>query len=176
MKHGSEELRMYCLVMYNLSPIQQGIQASHAITELSMVGVPITDKPWPNFSYVEWAEHWKTMIVLNGGTSLEEDQLHKVKDPHVAEVGSMQMHREKLKELGIPFGEFYEPDLNFSLSALAFVLPKSIFAPNKFLLELIGDNPKEYFEARRNLYSDHATKQLIKLFETYNWIKNFKLA
>jgi hypothetical protein len=127
MKAGSVELRMYCLVMYNISPIQQGIQAGHAIVELSREGVPITDKPWPNHSYKEWAEHWKTIMILNGGTSLEADQLHKVKAPHIAEIGSMQRHRETLEDFGIPYGAFYEPDLNFSLSALAFVLPKTIY-------------------------------------------------
>jgi hypothetical protein len=27
------KLKMYCIVLYNLSPIQQGIQALHAVVE-----------------------------------------------------------------------------------------------------------------------------------------------
>lgn len=113
----NEELRMYCLTMYNLSPIQQGIQSAHAVVELSLLE--------NNKDYIEWAKNWKTMMVMNGGTSTKRGALSKTANYPL--VGSMELHREQLKEFGIQFGEFREPDLNYSLSGLAFVVPESIF-------------------------------------------------
>lgn len=151
---GDIELRMYCLVMYNLSPIQQGIQASHAIVERSMVGIPTTQPTWPNYSYKEWAEHWKTIIVLNGGTSCGEDQISKIKAPHVPRIGTMEMHKKSLEMMKIPFGAFYEPDLNFALSALAFVLPATIF----------------------NYEKNNTNPIFAPIVQAGNWIQQFKLA
>ena len=62
MQEKTEEYRMYHLVPYNLSPIQQGIQAGHSALEFAEV-YKDTDQ------YKHFIKHDKTFIVLNGGTS-----------------------------------------------------------------------------------------------------------
>jgi hypothetical protein len=71
------ELRMYGLVPYNISPIQQGIQFGHAVVEYSQKiqsfksGILSKTETYRNISnqYDEWADNWKTFIILNGGTT-----------------------------------------------------------------------------------------------------------
>lgn len=54
------ELRCYTFTLYQLSSIQQGIQAGHAAVELvNMHGT--------NAMVREWASKWKTLVLLNGG-------------------------------------------------------------------------------------------------------------
>jgi hypothetical protein len=55
------ELRMYGLVIYQLSPIQAGIQFQHSVTRYSRVH--------DSEMYRDWADNWQTSIVLNGGTT-----------------------------------------------------------------------------------------------------------
>lgn len=56
------EYRMYGLVPYNLSPIQQGIQFGHGVVEYMR-----TYYPAPPCD--SWADNDKTFIILNGGTT-----------------------------------------------------------------------------------------------------------
>ena len=83
------EKRMYILVPYNLSPIQQGIQALHAVAELSIKR--------PNNKYHEWVREYKTVIILNAGTTGENS--------------SMENHRINLDKLNVNYSTFREPDL-----------------------------------------------------------------
>ena len=57
--------------------------------------------------YENWADHWKTFIILNGGTSNHSVNRYQ---PDGEFVGSMETNLEILKEAGIPVGVFYEPD------------------------------------------------------------------
>lgn len=98
------ELRMYFFVMYNLSGIQKGIQAGHAALEYSTI---FKDDP----DYIDFIQNWKTFILLDGGGS--KDML----DRH-----------DELIDLRIPFVVFEEPDLNNSMSAIAFILKDHEFA------------------------------------------------
>ena len=54
--------RMYGLVPYNISPIQQGIQFGHGVVEYLMNNF---NKPETQY----WAHDDKTFIILNGGTT-----------------------------------------------------------------------------------------------------------
>lgn len=56
--------RAYFFGNMYLSPIQQGIQAGHTISEMS---VKYSDND--DSIYWQWAEYHKTMILLNGGMS-----------------------------------------------------------------------------------------------------------
>ncbi len=97
-----ENLRLYILVPYNLSPIQQGIQALHATVELGLLG---------KADYVEWAKNHKTTIVLNAGTT--------------GEGSSMEQHRANLIRLSVDFATFREPDLNNAMTGIAFIVDMS---------------------------------------------------
>ena len=105
------EKRLYCLVPYNLSDIQKGIQCGHCIAEYSNnIDLSCEERNL----YVDWARNWKTIIILNGGTTNnnKDDKWY----------GSLQKHRDKLKELGVVFSEFHEPDLNNALTAVSFIV------------------------------------------------------
>ncbi len=56
------ELRMYSLVLYQLTGIQAGIQSGHANVEYGVQSK--FDERW-----LDWAMNWKTVILLNGGSS-----------------------------------------------------------------------------------------------------------
>jgi hypothetical protein len=61
-----DELRCYTFTIFQLSPIQQGIQAGHAAVEMfpKYIGGPgVQVQQMLN----DWARHNKTMVCLNGG-------------------------------------------------------------------------------------------------------------
>lgn len=104
------EKRMYVLVPYNLSEIQKGIQAAHAIAEYSELMYGENDyratEDLPK--YIDWAENWKTIIVLNGGTTGNNS--------------TMEKYTIDLEKLDVYFSIFREPDLNDAMTAVAFVV------------------------------------------------------
>jgi len=108
------EVRLYCLVLYNISPIQQGIQALHA-------SLDYTDKYKDTEMFKRYME-CKTCIILNGGTS-NQDPLNK---------GTMESHRDVLLENGIDIEVFHEPDLNNALTAIAFLVDERVFNKEKY--------------------------------------------
>ena len=99
-------MRMYFFVMYNLSGIQKGIQAGHAAVEYSR----LADRYEDHSAYFEFADNHKNFILLDGGSSVD-----------------MQNRLLELNGLSIPNAIFHEPDLNNSLSAIAFILPEEIY-------------------------------------------------
>lgn len=92
---------MYVLVPYNLSDIQKGIQASHAIAEYVFYHSCES-------KLIDWLEAHKTIIIINGGTTGEDS--------------SMYRYHDDLRKLNIEFTSFQEPDLNDAMTAIAFVL------------------------------------------------------
>lgn len=131
-------MRMYFFTMYNLSGIQKGIQAGHAAVEYSLK-CGLGDRKYGD--YVEFADKHKTFIVLDGGTS-----------------GDMITRSCELDNLGIPHACFHEPDLNGSLSAIAFILPEEVYGIDLQDPGVEGDD-------------EYAKRYLIK-----NYISQFRLA
>lgn len=120
------ELRMYGLVPYNISEIQKGIQFGHAVVEygqkMKYYGV---HQQLSGEQYDDWANNWKTFIILNGGTSNHsQNRYHQFEDEFV---GTMESNLLSLKDAGITTAEFYEPDLNDMLSAIVFVVDERVF-------------------------------------------------
>jgi hypothetical protein len=113
------ELRMYGLVPYNLSPIQQGIQFNHANDNYRL-------EYGQDSNYLNFLREWKTNILLNGGTS-NEGHLVKQGFKEKMYVGTMQQHIEDLKLNKIKFATFYEPDLNSMLTAIVFLVDERVF-------------------------------------------------
>ena len=138
------ELRMYGLVPYNISPIQQAIQFGHAVVEY---GIPYLDDrhqlPAPGREdYLNWAKYWKTFIILNGGTSNHSESRYEnpfIEDPSEISdrispvyMGSMEKNYKELLSRGIRVGVFYEPDLNDMLSAVVFLVDERVFNREKY--------------------------------------------
>jgi len=147
------ELRMYGLVPYNLSPIQQGIQFNHANDQYS-----IDAKPY-NKIYDRFRKEWKTNILLNGGTSNEG---HMVRQGfrETMYVGSMQQHLADLKANNIKVSTFYEPDLNSMLTAIVFLVDERVF--NKELYPDFSPPLDPLLDPQNHLSDEAKNEALIK--------------
>lgn len=91
------EYRMYGLVPYNLSPIQQGIQFGHAVVEYQQNIKGLL--PYETI-YDKWAKKDKTFIILNGGTT----------NINPEKLGTLNQNLAALYFNEIVTSEFYEPD------------------------------------------------------------------
>jgi hypothetical protein len=111
------EYRMYGIVPYNISPIQAGIQFGHGVVryniEMREMGGLEEE------IYYKWAGRDETFIILNGGTTNERENDRWY--------GSMQKMRDALKEAGIVISEFFEPDLNYALTSVNFLVDERVF-------------------------------------------------
>lgn len=116
------ELRMYGLVPYNISPIQQGIQFGHAVVEYGQ-NIKKSNSQSSKL-YNEWADKWKTFIILNGGTSNHSVNRYHSNDPFY---GTMEFNLDTLQSNGVEVATFYEPDLNDMLSAIVFIVDERVF-------------------------------------------------
>jgi len=189
------ELRMYGLVPYNISPIQQGIQFGHAVVEYGqMVKLPQAmnkmsiDAP---FIYDSWASNWKTFIILNGGTTNHRN------DDEGLPFGTLNQHVLKLDEMNIDFATFNEPDLGDQLTAVVFIVDERVFNKKKYpdfedwVIENYGDlitgDGSAYQVARR--IKESKSKEDQKVYLSWvkivggeknvflrDFLKNFKLA
>ncbi len=116
-KQTKPALRLYCLTMYNISEIQKSIQALHATVEYAL-------KYGKDKEYIDWAKHHKTVVILNGGTSNDG---HHSEYGEPKQEGSMETYFKTLKANKIKCAAFYEPDLNYSCSAIAFLVDERVF-------------------------------------------------
>jgi len=99
---------MYCLVLYQLKPIQQGIQAQHAITEYA-------ENHFNNPDYRQWASQDKTTIVLSvGGSNELTDALLQ------------------LRENKIIYKLFQEEDLYNQPTAMCFLVDERVWDKKKY--------------------------------------------
>ena len=114
------EYRMYCLAEKHLSSIQKAIQSAHAIVEYGLI---YGDTP----EYKQWAEKDKTVIILDGGRSIDLDSI-------VAQ----------LRCEGWPFEVFYEPDMDNFMTAIAFLAPETVYDYEKW--------GKDYADYREKVY------------------------
>ena len=130
------ELRMYGMVPYNLSPIQQGIQFGHAVVEYGQL---VSKNKINGDLYNEWADKHKTFIILNGGTT----------NNNVEKIGTLNQHFETLKKMGVTVVPFHEPDLGDQLTAIVFIVDERVFNKKLYPDLLSEENTKnedEWFE------------------------------
>ena len=97
------EQRMYSLVLRQLSPMQKGVQTTHSVVEYA-------NKYGCDKEYRQWAETDKTLIILDGGTYQEMEDIH-----------------ESLNEWGVEFAKFQEPDLNYLTTAITFLVDERVW-------------------------------------------------
>lgn len=143
------EKRMYSLVMYQLNGRQAGIQSAHSNIEYS-------NKYGKDEDYIDWATKWKTVILLNGGTSNSGKESYYDYSPIK---GSMEKHLDTLNEIGIKVVPFYEPDMNYCLTSMSFIVDERVFNKDTY--------PDFKFEDY-NLYPINNFKQIdILLKEDY---------
>lgn len=108
--------RMYFFVPYNISPIQQAIQAGHAALEYAM-----KYHNTKNHDFLDFMKNDKTWIILNGGTT------NKKRDFNGIVVGSLNQIGDDLLANDIKFSYFEEPDLNDALTAVCFLADERVW-------------------------------------------------
>lgn len=118
------ELRMYGLVPYNISPIQQGIQFGHAVVEYGRMCDGMKNH---QAHYNDWADNWKTFIILNGGTTNTN-----LSTDDGLPFGSMNRHLTALNEMNVRVATFHEPDLGDQLTAIVFIVDERVFNRTKY--------------------------------------------
>ena len=97
------EQRMYSMVLRQLNPIQKGVQTTHGVVEY-------TNKYSSDEEYRQWAETDKTLIMLDGGTYQEMVRIY-----------------DTMKELGMKFADFQEPDLNYLTTSITFLADERVW-------------------------------------------------
>lgn len=102
--------RMYGLVPYNISPIQQGIQFGHGVVEYA-------NQFYSDPKYQRWSKVDKTFIILNGGTT----------SLSYFTPGTINKHIDTLSENGIQFATFAEPDLGDQITAVVFLVDERVW-------------------------------------------------
>ena len=108
------ELRMYFFVPYNISPIQQAIQAGHAAVDYAY-------RYGSTEEFKLFAEVFKTWIILNGGTTNERRDFDGIP------MGDLNQIADALAGNDIVFSFFQEPDLNDALTAVCFICNEQVF-------------------------------------------------
>jgi hypothetical protein len=152
--------RMYGLVPYNISPIQQGIQFGHAVVEYGLEYGHKSDDP-----YLQWARNDKTFIILNGGTTNRNEDHWGTLNQSVLELGRLR----------VQYTTFYEPDLGDQLTAIVFLVDERVWDKEKYpefnkFLEVDHTNlEKDYY---KQLFGDD-TDQILGIRE---FLSNYRLA
>jgi hypothetical protein len=154
--------RMYGLVPYNISPIQQGIQFGHAVVEYGLTQTQQDPTDTELSPYNQWAHLDKTFIILNGGTT-NKDQNN---------LGTMNFNATGLHAMGIHYATFYEPDLGDQLTAVAFLVDERVYDYETYpTYDFIRDevSEMEYYET---MFGDDATW----ILELRQFLSKFRLA
>lgn len=174
------ELRMFGLVNYQLTGIQQGIQFGHAVVEYGL-------KYFNTDLYQDWATNYKTFIVLNGGTT---NTKFSIEDG--LPFGTMNRHLITLSENGIDLAPFYEPDLGDQLTSIVFLVDERVFNRRKYpdfklFVKTNYDVDDKYINYNEWINSESSVKKEVALewqnliggeknVFLRNFLENFKLA
>lgn len=163
------EYRMYGLVPYNLSPIQQGIQFGHAVVEYSV-------KYGKDSDYKKWSQEDKTFIILNGGTTNYRRFDGKY-------IGTLNQYEQELSSRGIKMSEFIEPDLGDQLTAVVFLVDDRVFDREKWpdyeglkYIDVIDGNPESTGFREWKMKFDDNEKIADKIVWLREFLPKFKLA
>jgi len=112
--------RMYGLVPYNISPIQQGIQFGHGVVDYGM-------KYIESHEYQRWAKNDKTFIILNGGTTNDKFDMTSG-----LPFGTLNQHALTLHKHGVRIETFNEPDLGDQLTTVVFLVEERVWDKKKY--------------------------------------------
>ena len=178
-KNNKLEYRMYGLVPYNISPIQQAIQYGHALQEYNnSLFKEFFDDKWKGeeksedfYKFQKWANEDKTFIILNGGTTNMEWDSNLCRC-----VGTLNEHQRQLDEHSIRNASFHEPDLNNALTAVVFLVDERVFDKKKY------PNFEDYMKEKvatniiaAILDSEKICKEWVEMIggETNVWLREF---
>lgn len=155
------EKRMYFLTPYQLIGMQKGIQSLHAALEYVMRFKDSKDADilW------EFIRDWKTVIVLNGGTTNDGHEVYDAKtQTMVPYFGTMQQDLKLLHEHAISHTVFREPDLNNSILSICLIADERVF--NK------KDYPDFYFPTYKTWLDCPGITDTVLDRDKYNKLKD----
>lgn len=160
--------RMYFFVPYNISPIQQAIQAGHSMGEYALK----YGRYNPDHLIWEFLEKWKTWVILNGGTT------NKKRDFEMIPAGSLNQIADELDRNRIEFSYFDEEDLNDALTAVCFIADERVWDWENYpgFRKYLWDSMlslAEYPILKSKSIKDHTPEELIQNFgkEYQKWIE-----
>lgn len=108
-------MRAYFFTNFYLSSIQQGIQPAHCMADMFIKYKNSEISCKEHETLYTWATYHKTMICLNGGTSVDLAELWK----QIADIAQI---------LNLPCGTFNEDEgLNEALTCVGIVVPEEIY-------------------------------------------------
>jgi hypothetical protein len=96
-----------------LSSIQNGIQAAHVVHELFR---KYQKQDALQYALHDWADNFKTMIVLNGGMT-----------EHLVSF------LELVKKSGLPFDTFNEPGIGNALTSIGVIVPERLYGHDEII-------------------------------------------
>jgi hypothetical protein len=149
--------RMYGLVPYNISPIQQGIQFGHGVVDYGMKYATAPE-------YLRWATIDKTFIILNGGTTNDKFDMKSG-----LPFGTLNQHALMLHNRGVRIQIFNEPDLGDQLTAVVFLVEERVW------------DKKMYPDLTDSVFDEDWTegieeKELNKILFLREFLSQFRLA
>ncbi len=143
--------RMYGLVPYNISPIQQGIQFGHAVVEY---GLEFGNTP----AYQKWARTDKTFIILNGGTT------------NIEMPGTLNVHEYAIEAAEVQHANFFEPDLGDQLTAVVFLADDRVWDKKAWPDYKMTQDEEENYNAMKS----RGGEPDMESFESYRiWFNKF---
>jgi hypothetical protein len=149
--------RMYGLVPYNISPIQQAIQYGHAVVEYA-------NDHFNEEDYQKWARKDKTFIILNGGTT----------NINTERLGSLNAHMETMYAHGLKFAMFYEPDLGDQLTAIVFLVDDRVWDRENWPDYQMPYAEQESFKDMKKNATPEDLPGILESFESYRiWFNKF---
>ena len=161
--------RMYGLVPYNISPIQQGIQFGHAVQEYNNIARKSDMHVKPGDSeyheFYDWADKDKTFIILNGGTTNNNKECF----------GTLNNAQIRLYSMGVQNESFYEPDLGDQLTAVVFLVDERVWDREKYpefnkFLEV------DHTNLEKDYYKQLFGKDYEDVLEMRDFLSHYKLA
>jgi hypothetical protein len=159
------ELRMYFFVPYNISPIQQGIQAGHALGRYCLK----YGRHDPNHVVWDFLEKFETWVILDGGTTNDE------RDFEAIPTGSLNLIGDQLQDNEIEFSYMIEPDLNRALSALCIICDERVFNKKLYpnLVDYLFAIPLVYPESPYKSIKEFSYDELVEKFPTEykQWVR-----
>lgn len=125
MKNVVKDMRGYAWNSMYISSIQNGIQGWHAQNEFF---TRYDDRAAEIKTFLKWAREYKTIIVLNGGSTATLEQVAGELEYLSSRFAKDKAAQKLAGVAGIPVARFHEPDLSNAFTSVCAVLPDSCYA------------------------------------------------
>lgn len=149
--------RMYGLVPYNISPIQQAIQFGHGVVEYA-------NDYFNDEDYQLWARNDKTFIILNGGTTNSNELTP----------GTLNTHLKTINDHDLKNCIFREPDLGDQVTAIVFLVDDRVWDTKNWPDYQMTYAEQDTFKSMKKDATPEEIPGILESFESYRiWFNKF---